>query len=66
MVKVGVIHPIESFWLSFGPRDLTAAVCDEMEENFNALINRLLFGMVDFDFISESLMMPLYEETDNT
>ena len=65
MVKVGVIHPIESFWLSFGPRDLTAAVCDEMEENFNALINRLLFGMVDFDFISESLMMPLYEKTDN-
>ncbi|MCH5211239.1 MAG: hypothetical protein J1F01_09795 [Oscillospiraceae bacterium] len=65
MVKVGVIHPIESFWLSFGPRDLTAAVCDEMEENFNALINRLLFGMVDFDFISESLMLSLYEKTDN-
>lgn len=65
MVKIGVIHPIESFWLSFGPADLTSAVCDEIEEKFNTLINCLLFGMVDFDFISESLMPSLYEKTDN-
>lgn len=65
MVKVGVIHPIESFWLSFGPSDVTSAVCDEMEENFSALINRLLFGMIDFDFISESLMSSLYRKTDS-
>lgn len=64
-VKVGVIHPIESFWLSFGPADVTGAVCDEMEKNFTALMNCLLFGMIDFDFISESLMPSLYGEMDN-
>ncbi len=65
VVKIGVIHPIESFWLSFGPVDLRSAVCDEMEDKFNALMDCLLFGMTDFDFISESLMPSLYEETDN-
>lgn len=65
IVKIGVIHPIESFWLSFGPRDLTSAECDEAEEKFSALINCLLFGMLDFDFISESLMPSLYEKTYN-
>lgn len=66
IVKVGVIHPIESFWLSFGALDLTSSICDEMEDNFQAIISRLLFGMIDFDFISESLMPDLYNETGNT
>lgn len=62
-VKVGVIHPIESMWLSFGARDKTAAVCADMEENFRAVIERLLFGLMDFDFIAESQMPSLYSET---
>ena len=33
-VKVGVIHPIESYWLHFGPEDSTQGIRNQMEENF--------------------------------
>ncbi|MBQ7224914.1 MAG: hypothetical protein IJX06_05125 [Clostridia bacterium] len=55
-VKVGVIHPIESYWLNYGPSENTAGVRNTMEENFQKLINVLLRGTIDFDFISESLL----------
>jgi hypothetical protein len=55
-VKVGVIHPIESYWLHFGPSEQTAIVRDNMDENFQNITKWLLFGGVDFDFISESLL----------
>ena len=54
-VKVGVIHPVESYWLHWGPEEQTAAIREQMDENFLNLTKWLLFGSVDFDFISESL-----------
>ncbi len=62
VVKVAVIHPIESFWLLCGPKDATAAKRADMEADFDALIKRLLYGTVDFDFVSESLLPSLYRE----
>lgn len=56
VVNVGVIHPIESYWLHWGPSENTAGIRQQMENNFNNIINWLLFGTVDFDFISESLL----------
>ncbi|MBQ8610108.1 MAG: hypothetical protein IJ412_00230 [Oscillospiraceae bacterium] len=56
VVKVGVIHPVESYWLHWGPAESTALVRDEMDHNFQNLTEWLLFGGVDFDFISESLL----------
>ena len=61
-VKVGVIHPIESYWLHFGPSEQTAIVRDNMDENFQNITKWLLFGGVDFDFISESLLPDLCTE----
>lgn len=55
-VKVGVIHPIESYWLYYGPNDKTAQRKKELDENFQLLTEWLLFGLVDFDFIAESLL----------
>ena len=55
-VKVGVIHPIESFWLDFGPNDQTAQKKEEAEYYFSTLCQWLLFGLIDFDYISESLL----------
>lgn len=55
-VRVGVIHPIESYWLSFGPRDKTGAERNRQEKAFEETINWLLFGTVDFDYIAESLL----------
>lgn len=55
LTRVGVVHPIESYWLSFGPNGSG----DEMgirEQGFGDLTNWLLHGFIDFDFISESLL----------
>ena len=65
LVRIGVIHPIESYWLHFGPNDATNAVCTEMEQNFTNIINRLLFHSMDFDFISEGLLPSQYEAKDD-
>jgi hypothetical protein len=59
IVHVGVIHPIESFWLCFGPQDQSAAECAERETAFAQLTEWLLFGQIDFDFIAESLLPDL-------
>ncbi len=56
MVNVGVIHPIESYWLHFGPKFMTESIRSQMENHFGSLIHWLLAGLVDFDFISESLL----------
>jgi hypothetical protein len=58
-VKVAVIHPIESYWLAWGPTDQTAAVREQLEQNFELIIETLLFGLIDFDFVSESLLPEL-------
>lgn len=55
-VKVGVIHPIESFWLDFGPNDQSNNHKKEAEYYFSNLCSWLLFGLIDFDYISESLL----------
>lgn len=52
-VKVGVIHPVESYWLSWGPSENTADRRNQLDENFKNLTDWLLFGTIDFDFISE-------------
>jgi len=56
IAKVGVIHPVESFWLHWGPSDQTHGVRSQMDMNFQNLTNWLLKGSIDFDFISESLL----------
>lgn len=58
-IKVGVIHPIESFWLYWGTDEKTGDIREEMDRNFKNLVNWLLSGLIDFDFISESLLPSL-------
>ena len=59
-VRVGIIHPIESYWLFWGPEQQTADYRQEMENHFQAITDWMLFGLIDFDFISESLLPSLY------
>lgn len=54
VVRVAVVHPIESYWLNLGPEDQTGLIRRQMDEQFGALTETLLFGMIDFDFISEA------------
>lgn len=58
-VNVAVIHPIESYWLHFGPNENTADIRNQMEENFQNVIKWLLHNTIDFDFICESLFPAL-------
>ena len=55
IADVGVIHPIESCWLRYGPVESSKDIIDDMDYNFKSLTEWLLFGLIDFDFISESL-----------
>ena len=62
IVKVGVIHPVESFWLHWGPNDKSAIFRDGTDENFLSLTKWLLEGSIDFYFICESLLPSLCEK----
>lgn len=59
LVRVGVIHPIESYWVCFGPLEQTHIERAERERAFADLTHWLLFGLIDFDFIAESLLPSL-------
>jgi hypothetical protein len=54
--RVGVIHPVESYWLHWGTRENTASVREEMDRNFLHLCDWLLRGLIDFDYICESTL----------
>ncbi len=56
IVKVGVIHPVESFWMHFGPSAQTALIREQLDSSFDSITKWLLYGSVDFDYISESLL----------
>ncbi|MBQ1224054.1 MAG: hypothetical protein IIX84_07195, partial [Oscillospiraceae bacterium] len=54
VVRVGVIHPVESYWLHWGPGEHTRLTRNQMDENFQNFINWMLLGTVDFDYICEA------------
>jgi len=56
VVKVAVLHPIESVWLHFGPNQTTARTRDQLDANFENLTEWLLGNHIDFDFICESTL----------
>lgn len=64
VVKVGVLHPIESYWLYWGTREHTQGLREEMDQRFRELTEWLLFGLIDFDFISEALWRDLTPNTE--
>lgn len=61
-VRVGVIHPVESYWIYWGTQEQTYEIRREREENFVNLVRWLLIGLIDFDFISESLLEDFVQE----
>jgi hypothetical protein len=57
--RIGIIHPIESYWLHWGPKESTEAVRAAMDERFQNLCDWLLRGFIDFDYICESTLPSL-------
>jgi hypothetical protein len=55
VTRIAVIHPIESYWMAFGPNG-GANETGERDRAFGDLTHWLLHGLLDFDFIAESLL----------
>ncbi len=64
IVKVGVIHPIESYWVATGPISQTNALRNSLERNFSDVTGWLLKNHMDFDFICEATLPKLKKEED--
>lgn len=62
IVRVGVIHPIESFWMHWGPQEQSALACEQLETNFANINEWLSFGGYDFDYICETTFPELCEK----
>ncbi len=63
-VDIAVIHPIESYWFYYGTNDKTGTLRSAMNERYDALTNRLITNLYDFDFVSESLLPEQFTETE--
>lgn len=55
-VRLGVVHPVESLWISYGNNRQTGGTRSELDANHENLSRWLIHGLLDFDFISESLL----------
>ncbi len=55
-VRIGVVHPIESYWLHYGPASQTEIIRGRLGAQFYDITNWLLRGSCDFNFICESLL----------
>jgi hypothetical protein len=64
IARVGVLLPIESYWLHWGSRESTYAIREEMDLNFKNLCDWLLRGLIDFDYICESTLSGLCKKAD--
>lgn len=62
-VRVAVIHPIESTWITEAVREHTSVASNTMNKRFLNMIEWLLRGHIDFDFISESLLPEFYDRS---
>lgn len=65
VTHVAVIHPIESFWLHYAANDRNAEQARQLETNFTDVTRWLLFGGIDFDYISEALLPSQTEKGGN-
>ena len=60
LIRVGVIHPVESCWIAFGPEDRTGLKRAELDRRFAELTRWLLEDTLDFDYICESTLPDLF------
>lgn len=56
VVKIGLLHPVESLWLNWADEEHTGGIKKQLDENFQKVTEWLLFSHLDFDYLSESVM----------
>lgn len=57
--RVAVIHPLDTYYLKRASNAETRELSDEMDSRFAGLAYTLMTDMIDFDYISESLLPDL-------
>ncbi len=62
IVKIGVIHPVESYWCLYGPVSQNKRSLNELENRFKSVTEWLIKSSIDFDYICESTLPELCEE----
>ena len=62
VVKIGVVHPSESMWISMGPNTQMYGQVSALEENFRSVTEWLLGQHLDFDYICEATLPALSGE----
>ena len=60
LIRIGIIHPVESCWILFGPDDRTGLARAELDHRFAELTRWLLEDTLDFDYICESTLPDLF------
>jgi len=66
VTRVAIIHPIESIWLHLGQKDRNESAINKLQSDFANITETLLFGGIDVDYISESLLPEQYKNTSDT
>ena len=56
ITKTAVLHPVESYWLLYGTDKETKERRKKLENSFQSVTKWLLFGLVDFDYLCESML----------
>ncbi len=56
VVRIGVVHPIESYWMHWGAKTHTQAARDGVQERFTKVTDWLLENTFDFDYICEATL----------
>ncbi len=61
IVRVAVIHPVETFWMHVGTGRQSEDRRNRIDRIFEEVTKWLLYGLMDFDFIAESLLPSLWD-----
>lgn len=56
VVRIGLLHPVESLWLSWSDEEHTGSTRKQLDDNFQQMTEWLLFEHLDFDYVSESVL----------
>ena len=62
IVNIGVIHPVESMWITMGPTAQYGEKVEALEKDFENITEWLIKNHLDFDFICESTLPEMIKD----
>lgn len=65
LVRIGMIHPLESFWMYMGSNRTTGEMRKQLEEEYNSAIAWMMEGTLDFDYINEEMLPKQYVQSED-